>query len=691
MATFNTAFGALPSVKTLSAQQPRLGVSGGRRRAEDTGDYAGNQQMQAQLQAQLGKTQQGGAGGAPTFADMQKQGRARPAPGMPGAQQPAMIGQLQQMLAKPVTPVAAAPTPAPAPAPAPTPAAAPTAAPAAAAPAPTGLVAQVAGVLGTTTYNSQNPPPMNAAEGTTYRDESGRTWTRRTGRWSLEATPGQPTTTGYGTLTPTQLFGAEGQGGLSQSGLDMFLQQYGTPETPEEMATLAANAGMTTQQLQQFMATRLYSTRSAIAERNEESAFQQQAGLLDPRTGYLLQRKPDWAVFVPASQGGPGYRAMTFAEFRQRFPNSYATTEGAYQAYLAAQPDFAGAKRFAPGQAAGEPAGGDVGGDTAPPEEGITYTGDITQTPVGTNGLPAGTATTTATATPGLGGEDDQLTPPTLPPGLSPRIPGQTTPPASGGADQTTPMLAQSNDFLDALRRALGELQAGPTSQEQQAFEAQRQARRAELEAGFGAQRSQLEEELAARGLAASTIGGGRFGDLAGQQARALSTMEADILNRQAELAADRQRTLISGLQAAGTTQADINYRALQLQQEARLRGRELDIDEARAKAAEQLGLKTYGIQEDEMLVGLIRALGDNIPPDVLKRILARLGYGDTATAPVTPGTPGTPGNPPGDDVDPNKPEGSPGTWPNGSYIGQRRTSWDGIQYEWGGSDWRQV
>lgn len=707
MATFNTAFGALPSVKTLSAQQPRLGVSGGRRRAEDTGDYAGNQQMQAQLQAQLGKTPQGGMGGpAPTFADMQKQGRARPAPGQPAAlpgAQPQMVSQLQQMLAKPVTQASPAPTPAPAPA------AAPAAVPAAA-PAPTGLVAQVASTLGTATYSPQNPPPQNAAEGTTYRDATGRTWTRRTGRWSLEATPGQPTgVTGYANLVPTELFGAEGQGGFSQDGLDMFLQQYGTPETPEEMAQLAANAGMTTQQLQQFMGGRLYSTRQAIAERNEESAFQQQVGLRDPATGYLRERRPDWVVFVPASQGGPGYRAMTFAEHRQRFPNSYAQTESAYQMYLNAQPDFAGAKRFQPGQ----PAGGDVGGEIPPLEGDID---PLTGQPVGGDGV-----TSVSVPRPILRPEGESplqqtgATPVTVPrPVLLPGWTGTTTTgtgatgtgatgtgaagatgtgasTASGAtavtiprpvlrpeAEAPLPALAQSNDFLDALRRALGELQAGPTSQEQQAFEAQRQARRAELEAGFGAQRSQLEEELAARGLAASTIGGGRFGDLAGQQARALSTMEADILNRQAELAADRQKTLIAGLQAAGTTQADINYRALQLQQEARLRGRELDIDEARNQAARELGLSTLDVQRDEFLVNLIKALGTDLPPEVLKAIVEKYKLGGAATPGQTPGTPGTPGTPA------NNP---PVNLPPGTRVGELR-GWMGNTYRWNGTGW---
>jgi hypothetical protein len=70
------------------------------------------------------------------------------------------------------------------------------------------------------------------------------------------------------------------------------------------------------------------------------------------------------------------------------------------------------------------------------------------------------------------------------------------------------------------LEAQLAKLAGGDDAQ-RRAFEATRAARGAELTAQYGAERSKLEEDLAARGLSASTIGGGRYGDLAGQQARA--------------------------------------------------------------------------------------------------------------------------------------------------------------------------
>ena len=74
-----------------------------------------------------------------------------------------------------------------------------------------------------------------------------------------------------------------------------------------------------------------------------------------------------------------------------------------------------------------------------------------------------------------------------------------------------------------------------------QPFDRLRQIAMENLSAQFGAQRQGLEEEMARRGLAASSIGAGRFGDLAGQQARAQAQLEADLLQqRQAQENADR-------------------------------------------------------------------------------------------------------------------------------------------------------
>ena len=90
---------------------------------------------------------------------------------------------------------------------------------------------------------------------------------------------------------------------------------------------------------------------------------------------------------------------------------------------------------------------------------------------------------------------------------------------------------------------------AQPTRFDTDAFNQIRQAQQQNLNAEFGAQRSQLEEEMARRGLSASSIGAGRYGDLAGQQARAQATMDAELLQQAAQTQAQDR---LASLQAAG-------------------------------------------------------------------------------------------------------------------------------------------
>ena len=98
-----------------------------------------------------------------------------------------------------------------------------------------------------------------------------------------------------------------------------------------------------------------------------------------------------------------------------------------------------------------------------------------------------------------------------------------------------------------------------------------RAARTAELEETFGAQRSALEEEMARRGLSASTIGAGRFGDLGGQQARALSSLEANLLQQQMD-AQDRARAQqLTTLAALSGQRADIWQSELERQLKEKL------------------------------------------------------------------------------------------------------------------------
>ena len=189
---------------------------------------------------------------------------------------------------------------------------------------------------------------------------------------------------------------------------------------------------------------------------------------------------------------------------------------------------------------------------------------------------------------------------------------------ATEGAAQFS-LSAQSQALRDALQARLAELGSGPTKIQGQSYEALRAARQAELGAKYGAERSKLEDELAARGLSASTIGGGRYGDLAGQQARALGTLDAELLGQQAEAEA-RDRALYlntmqqfaqtTGQQDIGTFEsnvksrqltADINLRASELQQRAALEGRSLDLQQARDQATSEYQMSQLALSTDEL------------------------------------------------------------------------------------------
>ena len=98
--------------------------------------------------------------------------------------------------------------------------------------------------------------------------------------------------------------------------------------------------------------------------------------------------------------------------------------------------------------------------------------------------------------------------------------------------------------MLGALQQQL----AAPTRFDTEAFQKIRQAQSAQLGAEYQAEQSRLNEELARRGLSASSIGGGRMGDLAGQQARALAQLDAQLLQQAAQTQAQDR---LAALQAA--------------------------------------------------------------------------------------------------------------------------------------------
>jgi hypothetical protein len=148
-----------------------------------------------------------------------------------------------------------------------------------------------------------------------------------------------------------------------------------------------------------------------------------------------------------------------------------------------------------------------------------------------------------------------------------------------------------------------------PQNLQQMAFEQMRQASRSDLESQFASQRQALEEDLARRGLAASTIGAAGIGRLGGEQARALSQLDAQLLQQQANQAFEAQQAAEQRAFAGGESALE---RALRQQMQAAGFGQEADIlsrqqqfmggESAADRAArERLQLLGYG-QEADML-----------------------------------------------------------------------------------------
>jgi hypothetical protein len=395
-------------------------------------------------------------------------------------------------------------------------------------------------------------------------------------------------------------------------GVDGFLQQYGLPKNETEWAALAGSSGMSVQELKALVKANpmLYETQENRARYAEEREWRRANNLTGPR--------PSGFVYVSAAEGGPGIRRQTFAE-------AAAEAGGADRVYggEALYNDPVNASRIVR--------------NNLPAEWEQFYVGDLTDdTGSGSGGnapeFGAGGGRPVGNFTLGGDGRYYSQTGSGTPssfyvnPTTTYAMPNYSTLLTSLGTSlgtgaSETGGYAGSTQAL-ALRQQL-EAQlaklAGGDDAQRRAFEATRAARGAELTAQYGAERSKLEEDLAARGLSASTIGGGRYGDLAGQQARATATFEAEMLKQQSEAEA-RDRALymstmsdlagMAGTQDLGAYEAnlkakqinsDIAFRAAELQQEAALKGRDLDLQSARDQATSQYQSGQLGLGYAEM------------------------------------------------------------------------------------------
>lgn len=768
MATYNTAFGSLPSPETLTG-----GVSYASDDEDELRPRNRLQQYGAQQQTQQPQAQ------APTFAQMQEQGQARPAPpqlqapdiydGVTSAPTPAPTPTpLPQMAAEALGLPTYTPTPAPSPvlvqsvaqtlgttAPAPAPSnvsgttmapetSGPPPVPAGTRPAGPGVVETPLENIDQYKYTPDNPPPANAPNGATFLTENGTTWIKRGGMWTHE---GGDLGSGYSRMTPASIMRLNGGAGGLMSDPISFMMQYGTPSTEAEWEAVAANSGYTVAQLKEYVNRRntadggIYRlpTQQDLVNQNEERQWLAANSLAVVPRGY---------VFVPSSQGGPTLRRRTFQEnlgadgYSFLSESQYNDPRQTYLAYLnspnkalldtlgLAPPKpadydswigkFGQTGANAPENTTGDPTGPILlsgsarGQDWYDPKTGKTYT---TPWPEGQGG--GFTGVNTLGGPPTLGGGPTTGNRPT---GGGPTGGGPTGGGPTGGGGPTTgggpvggggfpgggfpggsvnlgtlpafAISAGTTDLQNQLRAILTQMQNAPSPFDSEAYRQQLAATEANLEAQYGAERSKLEEQLARQGLSASTFGAGRYGDLAGQQARALASMRAELLKEAANQMAERQQVLLQGMSNLSgqmsqqeiaaynanleryRTSGQLQLDAQRIQQDAYFRGQELTLQQARDEALaryqnrsldvqqsegklerdlrEALGLREITSRENvtgrqisaQLLSSLIPQLDlSNLSQDQIRSLFSGFGLNIPAGIPITP-TPPTGNNP---------------------------------------------
>jgi hypothetical protein len=143
---------------------------------------------------------------------------------------------------------------------------------------------------------------------------------------------------------------------------------------------------------------------------------------------------------------------------------------------------------------------------------------------------------------------------------------------------------------LQAVQQQL----AQPTRFDTQAFQQMRAAQAANLQSEFTDQQRALNEDLARRGLSASTIAGSGLGRLAGAQSRALADIDSQLLQQAAQTQAQDR---LAAMQAAGQF-ADLAGSQDLAEFEARRVGQAQQFQEGLASAQFGQGQYEFGQQQ---------------------------------------------------------------------------------------------
>jgi len=170
----------------------------------------------------------------------------------------------------------------------------------------------------------------------------------------------------------------------------------------------------------------------------------------------------------------------------------------------------------------------------------------------------------------------------------------------------------QAAQTREALLAQIQQQLAQPTRFDTDMFNQIRQSQAANLQSEFQGQQQFLNEEMARRGISASSIASGRFGDLLGQQARALSDLDSRLLQFAAETQAqDRLASLRGGMDFAelASSQDLSEFEANRVGQAQRFQeelqsarfGEEMRQFDVQQALAELLGVGGLGLQTEQV------------------------------------------------------------------------------------------
>jgi hypothetical protein len=171
------------------------------------------------------------------------------------------------------------------------------------------------------------------------------------------------------------------------------------------------------------------------------------------------------------------------------------------------------------------------------------------------------------------------------------------------GLARPNPTGSVGGDLSGAVQNAL----QSPSRYDQAPVQQVRDAFTGQLQQEFGNQQQHLDEEMARRGIGASSIAAGYNGDLAGQQSNAMANMNASLIQDRARTYAQDQSSALGAGQAYEGNQGQLGLGYAGLGQQGALGFGQLDLanranQQQYGLAGQQLGLQAQKQGQDYSL-----------------------------------------------------------------------------------------